>query len=38
MVNFWRRTHAIHHAASCNLEWRNIGDVRSDRAARHEGG
>src|SRR5207302_8222466 len=25
--DFWRRTHAIHHATSGNLEHRGIGDV-----------
>src|SRR5260370_20151909 len=27
--DFWRRTHAIHHATSGNLEQRGIGDVDS---------
>jgi omega-6 fatty acid desaturase (delta-12 desaturase) len=25
--DFWRHTHAIHHASSGHLEWRGIGDV-----------
>ena len=27
--DFWRRTHAIHHASSGNLDRRGIGDIRT---------
>ena len=35
--DYWRRTHAIRHVTSGNLERRGIGDVQSDRVTRHEG-
>ena len=31
---YWRRTHAIHHATSGNLDRRELGDVRDPHGGR----
>ena len=26
---YWKKTHAVHHASSGNLDWRELGDIRT---------